>query len=1022
MSKPLIDHPISQIYSLLPNSIKSIYKNDDFVEFDYNNLSSDSRKRVFYLHQNGNPLIHVSYGEGLEQSFHNTQRAWQINQDLFCKPLFLCGSTKYKLFGQEYFSGQPIDRAFKNKLIEEQDVKEIISNIKENFSNLEINSSIECMHHELKNIFDEILSNRFLEPIDLKILEELLFPLLQDKLNKNECSSRWSPGDLAARNILVGPGKRFKIIDLEFAHETHFHFEDWIRLKEFSEKPFSDLYFIKSLNYEDNPYYYLYHYIRQIIITINVCDDKKYSDYIKYELSKIILKVSQINSLSSSILTGLTNSTISIQNIYSDLVIKSKYNEDILQNINEFYKSFIEEDNDSKTELYFTKIKLKKLSDKIRSIISERDVLANQVEDLKKNSLNISHANNILYQAKNDLEIDVRRYFDKIKRLESSFSWNLTKPIRFLRRMITSPFTVSLQSKKESNIGNNTYEKWIENYDLNSIHAKNRNEQIKSLNVNPKFSIIMPVYNTASSFLEQAIDSVLNQFYVNWELCINDDNSSHNNVRKVLSKYKNKDSRIKINFSIKNEHISLSSNRALALADGDFIVFFDHDDLLRPHTLLDLASSISKNHKAKVIYTDEDKICERNVRSSPYFKPDWNSDLLLSQNYLCHLFCVEADLVKSVGGFRQGFEGSQDWDLALRVVEKVDSASIIHIPKILYHWRIHSNSVANDISNKSYAVQSGKKAVEECLKRKSSKATVEIVQKQFMRVNRVPELESYQKSTIIIPTKNNYKLLRDCINSINEHTLPDSFEILIIDNQTDDPRSIEYYDELKHVVNIDVVSYDAPFNFSSINNYASKLATAGILVFLNDDTTIKTKDWLQELMSEAQRPDIGAVGAKLLYPNNIYQHAGIVLGYCLVAGEIMKGLPHNHPGQMQRANLKHNVSAVTGACLAIEKKKFVEVGGFDEVNLKVAFNDVDLCLRLSQLGYRTLYNPDVVLHHFESFSRGLDDTPEKKLRFESEINYMLAKWSEVLDKDPNYNPNLSLEWEKQFQLAFPPRK
>ena len=447
----------------------------------------------------------------------------------------------------------------------------------------------------------------------------------------------------------------------------------------------------------------------------------------------------------------------------------------------------------------------------------------------------------------------------------------------------------------------------------------------------------------------------------------------------------------------------------------------DHDDLMRPHSLLRLAQVWNKNQDAQIIYTDEDKIDENGKRSCPYFKPDWNPDLILAQNFVCHLFCASRKLVEKVGGFRMGFEGSQDWDLVLRLIEKIRPEQIYHIPQILYHWRIHSKSVANNISNKSYAVKAGQRAVQDHLDRLRHKAKAEVVHKQFMRINRLKSVESSSKASIIIPTKNNHNMLRKCINSILEVTPPDIFELLIVNNQTDDSDTIEYYEEIKNEKNAKIINFDAPFNFSSINNYASNFSKGNILVFLNDDTEVLSKNWLQELISDAQRPDVGAVGAKLLYPDHTYQHAGIVLGYCLVAGEMMKGLSSSHPGQMQRANLKHNVSAVTGACLAVEKEKFDEVGGFDEVNLKVAFNDVDLCLRLLKLGYRTLYNPNVVLHHYESYSRGADDTPAKKLRFESEINYMLAKWSKIIDNDPCYNPNLSLEWNELFQLAFPPR-
>ena len=297
-----------------------------------------------------------------------------------------------------------------------------------------------------------------------------------------------------------------------------------------------------------------------------------------------------------------------------------------------------------------------------------------------------------------------------------------------------------------------------------------------------------------------------------------------------------------------------------------------------------------------------------------------------------------------------------------------------------------------------------------------------VTQNQFLRVDRQSSNSKKTKASILIPTKNNFECLKTCIDSIFDKTSPNLFELIVIDNQTTDSKSLSYLSEIKKIINCRVLEYNYDFNYSAINNFAAKHAKEEVLVFLNDDTEIISDVWLQELISQAIRPEIGAVGAKLFYPDGSIQHAGIILGYCRIAGETMKGLPNNHPGQMQRANLTHNVSAITGACLALEKKKFVQVKGFDSKNLKVAFNDVDLCLRLLQLGYKNLFSPFSSLYHHESKSRGKEDAPEKMERFENEINYMLDSWGKMLRNDPNYNPNLSLNWQEQFELAFPPRK
>ena len=531
----------------------------------------------------------------------------------------------------------------------------------------------------------------------------------------------------------------------------------------------------------------------------------------------------------------------------------------------------------------------------------------------------------------------------------------------------------------------------------------------------------MPVYDPPKQFFEDALKSVINQVYTNWELCIADDRSNQPYVRDIIEKYSKKSNQIKVHINEKHSHISETSNNALKLAEGEFVVLMDHDDLLRPHSLLRLAQSSNKIKNLKIIYSDEDKINDEGIRSCPYFKPDWNPDLLLAQNYFCHLFCAERSLINKVRGFRKGFEGSQDWDLALRLIEDLDEKEIHHIPEILYHWRIHSGSVAANIDNKNYAIRSAKKAVEEHLGRLEIKAKVSVTQNQFIRVKRFETNQVTQKASIIIPTKNNFDVLKKCINSIVEKTPPDLFELIVVDNQTTDTKALWYYRELEKRNNLNLLKYQMDFNYSAINNFAAKQAKGDVLIFLNDDTEIITEDWLEELIAQAIRKEIGAVGSKLLYPDGTIQHAGIILGYCTIAGEMLKGLHGDHPGQMQRANLIQNVSAVTGACLAVEKSKFQLIGGFDEYNLKIAFNDVDLCLRLMGKGLKNLFTPEVLLYHHESKSRGKEDTPVKIQRFTKEINFMLNKWGELLQFDPAYNRNLSLNFQEQFEPAFPPR-
>ena len=606
--------------------------------------------------------------------------------------------------------------------------------------------------------------------------------------------------------------------------------------------------------------------------------------------------------------------------------------------------------------------------------------------------------------------------------MQNSFSWKLTQPLRFLRRMLVDPFILRNSSINSINSNTNSYQDWIKHFDtLDNDKLSLLKGVNDSLIKKPLFSIVMPVFNPPKLYFEEAIQSVIGQLYENWELCIADDMSTEMYVREIIEKYSTKYPQIKTHFNEHHGHISKTSNNALKLATGQFVVLMDHDDLLRPHSLLRLAQVHNCKPNAKIIYSDEDKIDDSCNRFQPYFKPDWNPDLILAQNYMCHLFCADRKLVESVDGFKKGFEGSQDWDLVLRLVEKVEEKQIYHIPEILYHWRIHSGSVADNIDNKSYAVKAAKKAVEEHLARSKIEAKVSVTQNQFLRVDRNLDHENSNLATIIIPTKDNHDILRTCINSIFERSNGSKYEVIIVDNQSTEDKALQYYSELDGMDNFTVINYDKEFNYSAINNIAAKKAKGDILIFLNDDTEILSDKWIEEVISQATRDKIGAVGAKLFYPNGTIQHAGIILGYCKVAGEMMKGLPGNHPGQMQRANLIHNVSAVTGACLIIEKSKFLKVGGFDDTYFKIAFNDVDLCLKLLESGYKNLYTPHVQLIHHESISRGPEDTPYKIKRFDAEINKMLSKWGHVMKNDPNYNLNLSLDWEEQFQLAFPPR-
>ncbi len=561
----------------------------------------------------------------------------------------------------------------------------------------------------------------------------------------------------------------------------------------------------------------------------------------------------------------------------------------------------------------------------------------------------------------------------------------------------------------------------------------------------PLISIVFPTYNTPEPWLVKAIESVRAQYYPHWELCIADDASTAPHVRRVLEDYARRDARIKVAYRAENGHISAASNSALALATGEFTALLDHDDELAPHALAEVVFALAANPQLEFIYSDEDKIDELGRRFDPYFKPDWNPDLLLGQNYTCHLSVFRTARVRAAGGFRRGYEGSQDWDLTLRTTETLDAAQIHHIPRVLYHWRAIPGSTALVIDQKSnYPFIAAKKALADHLARTGVAAELVSVAGQHWRVQRAlphvgralrptsdespsginPALQP-PKVSIIIPTRNAEGLLRLSVGSLLAKTAYPNFEIIVVNHRSDDPGTLAYFAELR-TAGVRILDYDAPFNFSALNNFAAREAQGSILAFLNNDLEVISPDWLGEMAAQALRPEIGAVGAMLYYPNDTVQHAGAVLGLTGpahgdgVAGHAFKCAARGSEGQRNRLRLVQNYSAVTAACLVIRREIFEAVGGFNEADLPVAFNDIDLCLRVRHAGYRNLWTPFAEFYHHESATRGAEDTPEKVERFQREVAYMRRKWGRLLDRDPAYNPNLSLRHE-DFSLAFPPR-
>ena len=566
----------------------------------------------------------------------------------------------------------------------------------------------------------------------------------------------------------------------------------------------------------------------------------------------------------------------------------------------------------------------------------------------------------------------------------------------------------------------NEYAEWIRRYDTltDETRAVIR-ARIAAFSLKPTISVVMPTYNPKAQWLTEAIESVRNQIYPHWELCIADDASCDKTVRDLLEWYTKEDARIKVVFREKNGHISAASNSALTLASGQWAALLDHDDLLTEHALFWVADAINHNPEVGLIYSDEDKIDVMGKRYDPYFKCELNSELLLAQNMVSHLGVYKLDLLKSLGGFRTGFEGAQDYDLALRAIEQLSPEKIIHIPRVLYHWRAVPGSTALATDEKNYAADAGRLAVAEHLKRRGIAANVTAApEAQALNRVRFTLPNPLPLVSVIIPTRDHVDLLSTCVHSILKLTTYPVFEIIIIDNGSVETATADFFASLP-ADRVKVIRDDSPFNFSALNNHGAQTAHGELLCLMNNDIEILTPDWLDEMVSFAMQPEVGCVGARLWYPDGRLQHGGVVVGVGGVAGHSHKYASRGFPGYFARAVLHQSFSAVTAACLVVRRTVFDAVNGLDEA-LAIAFNDVDFCLRIQAAGYRNVWTPYAEMIHHESVSRGHEDTPEKQARFANEVHKMQARWGEKLMLDPAYSPNLSLDSE-DFSFAWPPR-
>lgn len=527
-----------------------------------------------------------------------------------------------------------------------------------------------------------------------------------------------------------------------------------------------------------------------------------------------------------------------------------------------------------------------------------------------------------------------------------------------------------------------------------------------------KFSVLVPLYNTPANYLEQMIESVSWQTYSNWELCLADgSDDAHSYVGEYCTALAKKDSRIVYQKLSENKGISENTNACIKMATGNYIALFDHDDILHPSALFECMKQICDNN-ADYVYTDEATFVDNDITDITTYnhKPEFSPDTLRSYNYICHFTCFSRNLYEQVGNFNKKYDGSQDYDLILRLTEK--AKKIVRIPKLLYFWRAHNLSVASDFSAKPYVVNSAKKALEAHLERVGLKGEViDAYAPTTYKINY--EIKGNPLVSIIIPNKDHIDDLENCINSILILSTYKNYEIIIVENNSEEIQTFNYYKELeKECNNVKVVTWDQKgFNYSSINNYGVKYANGEYVLLLNNDIEIITPNWIEEMLMFAQRNDVGAVGSKLYFPDDTIQHAGVILGIGGVAGHAHKNYGRKEYGYVSRAVISQNLSACTAACLLIRKDVFDKVEGLDE-GFAVAFNDIDLCMKIRKEGYLIVFTPFAEFYHYESKSRGQEDSPEKIERFNSEINRFIKKWGKELEQgDPYYNPNLTLERE-----------
>lgn len=577
------------------------------------------------------------------------------------------------------------------------------------------------------------------------------------------------------------------------------------------------------------------------------------------------------------------------------------------------------------------------------------------------------------------------------------FAWHrhhFLIPPSAMKKYIKSFIKILRRGGTSSNLIDNQkcYQEWLE---------KNNNHiEIKKFSYNPLLSVIIPVYNVKREYLVECLESILEQSYPNFEIILIDDNSSNIETLNTLKEYEN-NSKIKIKYRKTNGMISVASNDGIKLAKGEFLVLVDNDDKLDQNAFYYLVEALNKDKTLDFIYTDEDKMDIHGNYFEPHFKPDYSPDTLMGMNYICHLSCLRTSLVREVGGFRKDYDGSQDYDLFLRILDK--TKKIYHVPRILYHWRETPSSTSLALGNKSYAYIAGKKALEDTLKRRNIKG--EVLDNPTSSTYLIKYKHDNPKVSIIIPMKDKVNLTKVCIDSLYNKNTYQNFEIIIVDNNSTEEETLNYFNALKKEHdNVKILTIKEEFNYSRLNNLAIKETTGDYILLLNNDTEVLDKDFLDYMVGYASRDHVGCVGLKLLYKDLKIQHAGVVLGYGGVAGHVFVTASNKDIGIFNRLSMPYDYSAVTAACLLVKKSKYLEVDGFDE-KLKVALNDVDFNLKMLKKGYYNVCLNNISLLHYESKSRGHETTKNENIRLEQEQNYMKKKWGKELENDKYFSSN-----------------